>query len=38
LPGYAKFYNRSHNPVIRVYDTARTAIEAHERAGDFKEW
>jgi len=33
---YAKFYRRSHNAVIRVYDEADNVIETHERAGDFK--
>ena len=36
--GYAKFYSRSHDAVIRVYDKAGYAIETHEHAGDFKEW
>jgi hypothetical protein len=36
--GYAKFYSRSHDAVIRVYDAARNVIEAHEHTGDFKEW
>jgi hypothetical protein len=35
---YAKFYRRSHNAVIRVYDEAGNLIEAHEHAGAFKEW
>jgi hypothetical protein len=34
---YAKFYSRSHDPVIRVYDEAGNVIEAHEQAGEFKE-
>jgi hypothetical protein len=34
----AKFYSRSHNGVIRVYDEATNVIETHEHAGDFKEW
>jgi hypothetical protein len=34
---YAKFYSRSHNAVIRVYDEAGKVIETHEHAGDFKE-
>jgi hypothetical protein len=34
---YAKFYSRSHDAVIRVYDEAGNAIETHEHAGDFKE-
>jgi len=36
--GYAKFYSRSHNAVIRVYDEAGNMLEAHEHAGEFKEW
>jgi hypothetical protein len=28
--GYAKFYNRSHDVVIRVYDDAGNVIETHE--------
>jgi hypothetical protein len=35
--GYAEFYSRSHNAVIRVYDEADNVIETHEHAGDFKE-
>jgi hypothetical protein len=35
---YAKFYSRSHDAVIRVYDEAGKVIETHEHAGDFKEW
>jgi hypothetical protein len=34
---YAKFYSRSHQAVIRVYDDAGNVIETHEQAGDFKE-
>jgi hypothetical protein len=34
---YAKFYSRSHDTVIRVYDAADNVIETHEHAGDFKE-
>jgi hypothetical protein len=33
--GYAQFYSRSHNAVIRVYDAAGNVIETHEHAGDF---
>ncbi len=33
---YAKFYSRSHDAVIRVYDDAGNVIEKHEQAGDFK--
>ena len=36
--GYAKFYSRSHDAVIRVYDGAGNVIEQHGHAGDFKEW
>jgi hypothetical protein len=36
--GFAKFYSRSHNAVIRVYDEAGNVIETHEQQGDFKEW
>jgi hypothetical protein len=35
--GYAKFFSRSHDAVIRVYDEAGNVIETHEQAGDFKE-
>ena len=35
---YAKFFSRSHNAVVRVYDEAGNVIETHEHAGDFKEW
>jgi hypothetical protein len=35
--GYAKFYSRSHNAVIRVCDEAGNVIETHEHKGDFKE-
>jgi hypothetical protein len=34
---YAKFYSRSHDAVIRVYDVAGNVIEKHVHAGDFKE-
>jgi hypothetical protein len=36
--GYAKSYSRSHDAVIRVYDSAGTVIDTDEHAGDFKEW
>jgi len=29
---YAKFYSRSHDAVIRVYDAAGNVIETHEHA------
>jgi len=32
-----KFYSRSHDAVIRVYDAAGNVIETHEHKGDFKE-
>jgi hypothetical protein len=35
---YAKFYLRSHDAVIRVYDEAGNVIATHEYAGDFKQW
>jgi hypothetical protein len=34
---FAKFYSRSHDAVIRVYDDAGNVIETHEHAGEFKE-
>jgi hypothetical protein len=34
---YAKFYGRSHDATIRVYDAAGNVIETHEHKGDFKE-
>jgi len=35
---YARFFSRSHDAVIRVYDDAGNVIETHENKGDFKEW
>ena len=35
--GYATFFSRSHDAVIRVYDNAGNVIETHEHKGDFKE-
>ena len=35
--GYAKFFNRSHNAVIRVCDEAGNVIATHQHAGEFKE-
>ena len=35
---YAKFFSRSHDAVIRVYDAAGNVIETHEHAREFKEW
>ena len=34
---YVKFYSRSCDAVIRVYDEAGNVIETHEHKGDFKE-
>ena len=34
--GYAQFYSRSHDAVVRVYDNAGNVIETHEHKGDFK--
>ena len=36
--GYAKFYSRSHDAVIHVYDNAGNVIETHDHAGEFKEF
>jgi hypothetical protein len=36
--GYAQFYRRSHDAVIRVYDESGNVIETHEHKGDFKEF
>jgi hypothetical protein len=35
---YAKFFSRSHDAVIRVYDAAGNVIKTHAHKGDFKEW
>src|SRR5438552_18944095 len=32
---YAKFYSRSHDALVRVYDESGNVIETHEQAGDF---
>jgi hypothetical protein len=34
---YAKFYSRSQDAIIRVYDAAGNVIETHENKGDFRE-
>ena len=34
---HVKFYSRSHDAVIRVFDDAGNVIETHEHKGDFKE-
>ena len=36
--GYAKFYTRSHDAVIRVNDESGSVIETQEHTGEFKEW
>jgi hypothetical protein len=36
--GYARFYSRSHDAVICVYDEAGNVIEAHQQVGESKEW
>ena len=36
--GYTKFFSRSHDAVIRVYDEAGNVVETHEHKDDFKEW
>jgi len=36
--GYAKFRNRSHDALIRVYDESGNMIETPEHTGDFKQW
>jgi hypothetical protein len=35
---HAKFFSRSHDAVVRIYDQTGNVIETHEQAGDFKEW
>ena len=35
--GYANFFSRSHDAVIRVYDDVGNVIDMHEHTGDFKE-
>jgi hypothetical protein len=34
---YAKFYSRSHDAVIHVYDEVGKVIGTHEHKGEFKE-
>jgi hypothetical protein len=34
---YAKFFSRSHDAVIRVYDESGDVIHTHEHKGYFKE-
>jgi len=35
--GYAKFYGRSHDAVIRVFDEAGNIVATEEHAGNFRE-
>ncbi len=35
---HAKFFSRSHDAVIHVYDDADNVIETQEHAGNFREW
>ena len=35
--GYARFYSRTHNAVIHVFDESGNLIETYEYTGDFKE-
>jgi hypothetical protein len=35
---YAKFFSRSHDAVIQVYDHTGSVIETHDHKGDFREW
>jgi hypothetical protein len=35
---YAKFFSRSYDATIRVYDKAGNVIDTHEQAGDLREW
>ena len=34
---HAKFFSRSHDAVVRIYDQAGNVIETQEHAGEFKE-
>jgi hypothetical protein len=36
--GHAKFYSRSCDAVIRIYDSVGDIIDTHEHKGDIKEW
>jgi hypothetical protein len=33
---HAKFFSRSHDAVVRIYDQAGNVIETHDRVGDSK--
>ena len=34
--GYAEFYSRSHDAVIRIFDESGTVIETHEHRGNIR--
>jgi hypothetical protein len=34
--GFAKFYSRSHDDVIHVYDDTGNVIETHDQSGELK--
>jgi len=36
--GYARFYSRSYDAAIRIYDATGNGIETHEHTGEFREW
>jgi hypothetical protein len=36
--GCAKFFSRSSDAVIHVYDESGNVIQTHEHKGDFKVW
>jgi hypothetical protein len=40
MPNHTMHPNRlrSHDAVIRVYESAGNMIDTHEHAGEFKEW
>jgi hypothetical protein len=35
---YAKFFSRSYDALVRVYDAAGKVIQTHAHAGGFKDW
>jgi len=35
---HAKFFSRSHDAVVRIYDQAGNVIETHEHTTEFNEW
>ena len=35
--GFARFYSRSCEAVVRIFNESGNVIETHEQAGDFKE-